>query len=107
MKTGRDVPDRLKKLLTEAYRARESVEIDEGWQSRLMARIKEIGPVEKESCFTPSFARLVWRLVPYTAAVSAGLALLLAGLYFTTQYNVLQLATRDVEVLMLKTVLGG
>jgi len=107
MKTGKHVPQRLKTLLTEAYLARESPEIDESWQDRLMARIKEIGPIEAKPCFTAAFSQFVWRLAPFTLAMSVGLVFLLAGLYVTTQYDGLQLVTRDAEELVLKAVLGG
>lgn len=107
MKTRKHVPDRLKALLTDAYRAREGVAVDERWQERLMARVKEIGPFDAKPCFKTAFGRFVWRLAPFTLAMSVALMFLLAGLYVTTRYDGLQLTARDVEELTLKQALGG
>ena len=108
MKTRKHVPDRLRTLLTDAYRAREGVAVDEErWQERLMVRIEEIGPLDAKPGFTAAFGRFVWRLAPFTLAMSVALVFLLAGLYVTTQYDGLQLTARDVEELTLKQALGG
>ena len=107
MKTRTHVPDRLKTLLTDAYRAREDLEVDERWQERLMARIEEIGPLKARPGFTAAFGPFVWRLAPFTLAMSVALVFLLAGLYVTTHYDGLQLTARDVVELTLKQALGG
>ncbi len=106
MKTGKHVQDRLRTLLTNAYRAKDDLEVDERWQGRLMARVEEIGPLDTAPGNTSAFDRFVWRLVPFTLAMSVALVILLAGLYVTTQYDGLQLTARDVQELTLKQVLG-
>jgi hypothetical protein len=107
MKTRKAGADRLKTLLTDAYRAREDLEVDERWQERLMARIGQIGPLTAKPGFTAAFGRFVWRLAPFTLVLSVALVFLLAGLYVTTRYDGLQLTARDVEELTLEQALGG
>lgn len=108
MKTGKHVPEeKLKALLTTAYRAREEREIGRGWQGRLMARIGEIGPLDARPGFAAALDSLVWRIAPFTLAMSIAVVFFLAGLYVTTRYDGLQLTVRDAKELAVRQVLGG
>jgi hypothetical protein len=108
MKSGRRVPEeRLRALLASAHRAREEREVGRGWQGKLMTRIGEIGPLDARPRFPFALDSLVWKIAPFTLAMSVVLALFLAGLYVTTRYDGLQLTVRDAKELALRQVLGG
>jgi hypothetical protein len=99
--------DRVRALLRDAYKTRESREVDPGWQKRLMARIEEIGPLDARPRGIPALDSLVWRIAPFTLAVSVALVLILAGLYVTTRYDGLQLTLRDAQEIAIRQVLGS
>ncbi|MGD0228763.1 MAG: hypothetical protein ABSC19_00195 [Syntrophorhabdales bacterium] len=99
--------DRFESLLRHAYRARESAEVAAGWQERLMARIRKIGPLGSETPFLPLFEQFVWRLVP----VASVLALVLIAIFITSEItswaDPLQRLIPDMEESMLVQLLGA
>ena len=74
---------------------REKVAIDEGWQGRLMARVRQVGGVEGKPRFLPAFERLVWKLVPISLPMSVGMVFLLAP---TLRYRSLRWGTALCQV---------
>ncbi len=66
MKTPGNEFAKLEGMLKRTYQRREPPELDPRWRSRLMTRIREIGPLEEKVRFLPSFEKLVWRLAPVT-----------------------------------------
>ena len=107
MKAKKHAQERLRELLQDAYRARAGFDVSENWQERLMARVREIAPAAMEPRFLPAFERLVWRLAPFTLAMSMVVMALLGRLYLTREYDGLQLLARYVEELTLKQIFGA
>jgi len=107
MKKREAFPEKLGDLMRNVYRTRESLDIGDGWQDALMARVRQMGGVEGKPRFLSAFEQLVWRLVPISLSMSAAIVFLLARLYTTAHYDGVQLFARYVEELALRRVLGG
>ncbi len=54
----------LEEMLKRAYRTKENAEIGTRWETNLMARIREVGPLRPRALFLPDFEHFVWRLAP-------------------------------------------
>lgn len=74
----------LKKVFREAYSAKRAGETGEGWQSQVMRRIRQIGPLRPATGFWPAFGNMVWRLAP----VSCALVLVLMFLFLSMEPDV-------------------
>jgi len=105
MKTPGQERERLKEALRRAYLEKENTEVDGRWKTRLMARVREIGPVRPPG-FLPSFQWLVWRLAPVTSPLI--LIMILAALFLrfdaASSYDALQSLVNSVEELTLATI---
>jgi hypothetical protein len=75
--------ERLISLLKGAYLARDRAEIGTAWSERLMARVREIGPLTVEARFLPLFEQFVWRLAPAVCVLAIVLAVLLMAVRLT------------------------
>ena len=106
MQTSGYEPERLTNILRHAYLGKENLEVDREWQRSLMARIRDMGPLEPRHTFLPTFEQLVWRLAPVTCPLVAGLATLLIKLDLTFGYDVVQLLN-GAEELMLAQLFGA
>ncbi len=98
--------EKLAELLGQAYRARERIEVGAGWQKSLMARVREIGPLQPEQ-FVPMFERFVWRLAPAMSLVALALLALFVGIEFTSWEDPIQLFVSGAEETMLAHLLGA
>ena len=105
MKTPGLERERLEQALKQAYREKENMDVDERWKTRLMARVREIGPVRPPG-FLPSFQRVVWRLAPVTSPLV--LIMILAAFFLgfdaASSYDALQSLVNSVEELTLATI---
>jgi hypothetical protein len=54
----------LRKAFRDAYAAKERQETGNGWQSAVMKRIRQIGPLRPATGFWPAFESMVWKLAP-------------------------------------------
>lgn len=59
----------LKVAFRDTYLAREGAEAGDRWESRVMGRVREIGPLSPLAKFWPAFERTVWRLAPVSGAL--------------------------------------
>jgi hypothetical protein len=59
----------LKTALREAYSAKGSGETGEEWQSQVMRRVRQIGPLSPAAGFWPAFESMVWKLAPVICAL--------------------------------------
>ena len=72
----------LKKALREAHLAKAEGENGTGWQSQVMRRIRQIGPLRSAGGFWPAFEALVWRLAPVSCLLLIVLTLLFMNVDF-------------------------
>lgn len=54
----------LKKAFRKAYSAKGRGEAGREWQSPVMRRIRQIGPLRPATGFWPAFESMVWKLAP-------------------------------------------
>ena len=106
MKTPGQKQERLKQALRQAYQEKETVEVGQRWRTRLMAEVREIGPIQPAPGFLPSFERLVWRLAPVTSPLVLVLIVvaLLLGFDVASSYDAVQALVNSVEELTLSTI---
>ena len=52
-----------------AYRAMEGAEVGDAWERRVMARIRDLGPLTTRRGMVALFERYAWCLVPAAAAI--------------------------------------
>ena len=74
----------LKTAFRDAYSAKGAEETRHEWQSQIMSRIRQIGPLRPVAGFWPAFESMVWRLAP----VSCLLVLVLALFFVTMELDV-------------------
>ena len=106
MKTPGQEQERLKQALRQAYQEKETVEVSQRWKTRLMAEVREIGPIQPAPGFLPSFERLVWRLTPVTSPLVLILILvaLLIRFDIVSSYDAVQTLVNSVEELTISTI---
>jgi len=98
MKTPGQERERLREALRGAYLEKENMEVDGRWKTRLMARVREVGP-HRPPGFLPSFQRVVWRLAPVTSPLILIMILAVLFLRFdaASSYDALQSLVNSVE----------
>ncbi len=99
--------EKLEGLLREAYRARGHMEVGGGWQRRLMARVREIGPLQPEAQFLPSFEQLVWRLAPVISLLAIVLIAVFIEIEIASWEDPIQLFVNSAEESMLAHLFGA
>jgi hypothetical protein len=77
----------LRKVLRDAYRAREGEIAGEDGSSRVMSRIRQIGPLGPVASFWPAFEHLVWRLAPVSCLLVLVATLLLLNMPTDLAYD--------------------
>lgn len=105
MRTPNQERERLIGALRQAYHEKENTEVGERWKTRLMARVREIGPIQAPG-FLPSFERVVWRLAPVTCPLVLIMILVAFFLKFdgVSSYDAIQTLVNSVEELTLATI---
>jgi len=59
----------VKKAFQDAYSAKGTGETGEEWQSQVMRRLRQIGPLSSAAGFWPAFESMVWKLAPVSCAL--------------------------------------
>jgi hypothetical protein len=78
MNSSKSKRERLKNLLTQAYREKEKIEVGDSWRGALMPRIQEMG--EDQATLKPHptpFVQFTWRLAPLVGVLILILSFLL------------------------------
>jgi hypothetical protein len=106
MKTPGQKQERLKQALRKAYQEKETIEVGLRWRTRLMAEVREIGPIQPAPGFLPSFQTLVWRLAAVTSPLALILIVVVAliGFDVASSYDAVQTLVNSVEELTLSTI---
>ena len=72
----------VKMAFQDAYSTKERGETGEEWQSQVMRRVRQVGPLSPAAGFWPAFESMVWRLAP----VSCLLVLVLTFLFVNMDF---------------------
>ncbi len=83
------------------------MEVGTRWQKSLMARIREIGPLQPEAQFLPSFEQFVWRLVPAISLLALVLIAVFIEIEVTSWEDPIQLFVNGAEESMLVQLFGA
>ena len=86
---------RLKELLMRAYHEKESPEVDELWQMRVMSHIRRLGPITSRKRYFMLFEQSVWRLAPVTCLLILVLAVFLIKIDLIPDYEMVKLFIDD------------
>ncbi len=87
--------DRLKKVLVSAYFEKEEEPVGNGWQQKVMADIRKIGPLNGKENFFMLFDRFVWRFIPAACALIVILTAYLFNSGFISEYDMSMLFIND------------
>ena len=107
MKISGNELEKLFGILKQAYHEKENFEVGVQWQDRVMAAVRQMGPVESVPRFMPTFEHLVWRLAPVTSLLTLGLAAIAIVMDAVVEYDLLQLFLNAVEDSTLAHLFGG
>ena len=105
MKTLEYRLEALKKILRQAYREKERLELSDQWPMNVMGRVRSIGPLEAKPDPLMQFGQFVWRLTPVTCLLIIMSAAVLLKFDFTPDYNVLISFITDAEEISLGQLL--
>lgn len=87
----------LRKALQGAYSAREEGKLGGDWQTKIMGRIRRIGPLRPGPGFWFTFEHLVWRLAPATCLLVLVLAAFIVNTDFDLAYDYLDAVRSEME----------
>ncbi len=99
----------LKKAFRRVHLSRRGPDPDRHFQTRVMASVREIGPLGSGPGFWSSFESVLWRLAPVNAVLMASLIALLVVMDFDSRYDYLGTLTSESESAALSdfTILEG
>lgn len=84
--------NQVQQTLAVAYQNRDKTEVGYGWERRVMARIRELGPLPYRNRFADLLERYVWRLAPVAALTALMLSSVLYNqMDFLSEYEVARL----------------
>ena len=97
----------LGKAFRDAYSAREKEGVlRDDWRTRVMERIRRIGPLRPADGFWPAFEHLVWRLAPVSCLLVLALAAFFMNTDFDLAYDYLDAVRSEVERPVLVELFG-
>lgn len=86
---------KIRKALAAAYREKEKAAVGELWQTRVMGRIKSLGPLYPATSYLEFFERFVWRLAPVACALILILAAIFVHMDFISEYEMAKIFFDD------------
>jgi len=98
--------ERLKRTFQEIYSAKVRDDLGDGWQSDIMRRVRQAGPLKSAAGFWPAFESLVWRLAPVCCLLVLLLGLLFMRMDLDRGYDYLGTVTADMERSTLSELYG-
>jgi len=80
---------KIREALSAAYRNKETVPVGELWETRVMGHVRSLGiPLSPAAAFSALFGRFVWRLAPIACVLIVALAVGMAHLDYTPEYEI-------------------
>lgn len=86
---------KMRKVLAEAYREKENVEVGELWQARVMGHIRSLGPLYPVTSYLQLFEGFVWRLAPVACVLILILAAIFIHMDFISEYEMARIFFED------------
>ena len=86
---------KMRKVLAEAYREKENVEVGELWQARVMGHIRSLGPLYPVTRYLQLFEGFVWRLAPVACVLILILAVILIHMDFISEFEMARIFFED------------
>jgi hypothetical protein len=86
---------KLRKALASAYREKESAEVGDLWQVRVMEHIRNPDAFYPQPSYLDLFQRLVWQLVPVACILVLILGIVLSQVNFTPDYEMAKMFIED------------
>ncbi len=65
MNSPKQKHENLERILRQAYRKKEKLQVGDQWQARVIRRVQELGGIQSTPGFPDIFAQFAWRLAPY------------------------------------------
>jgi hypothetical protein len=87
--------EKILKVLTAAYHARQPKELDEGWQADVMNHIKRLGPPEIDAGSLVFSTAFMWRFVTVACILIAILSLVLMNGVSEPEFELTKLFLND------------
>jgi len=101
MNSSRDVDDKLRSLLRQAYLEKEETDVGDLSLNDLMLHVREAGPIEGVPPFLEMFEPFVWRLAPVICLFVLVLTALLLTLDITSGHDLFQMFMNGKEEITL------
>lgn len=95
MKFSKDNHERLEKALTTAYHEKESPEVNESWQMKVMSNIRKLGPLNAKTDSLMLFEQVVWRFAPVACLLILTLTAFMINLDFIPAYEMTKISMND------------
>lgn len=95
MKPFKENNDKLKKALMTAYHAKEKADVNEGWQMKVMNRIRGLGPLSGQTDSFAFFGQTVWRFAPAACVLIIALTFFLVKSDFIPEYELINALTSN------------
>jgi hypothetical protein len=86
---------KIKKALAAAYREKEKAAVGELWQTRVMGRIRRLGPLYPATSYLEFFERFLWRLAPVACVLILILAAIFIHMDFISEYEMAKIFFDD------------
>ena len=106
MKTKLTENEAIKKAFCDAHLSRERGGTGDVWQSQVMRRVRQIGPLRARKYFLPALEQMVWRLAPVNCALIILLIILFLKMGLDPGSDVLAMLTLEAEEPSLSQLFG-
>lgn len=104
MKFTKKHEERVKEILAGAYHAKEKIEVGDSWHVRVMAHIRNLGPLDAKQNSLELFAQYLWRFSPVLCLFIFVLAVFLVKLQITPDFDIAKIFLEDpVQFSLLQT----
>ena len=100
MSLSKDQSEKMRAILTQAYREKEKIEVGDLWTEGIMQRIRAFG-AEPRQHFLEIFGAFVWRLVPVVCILILTLTVVLIAFDFSSGVDAFQVFANGKEELTL------
>lgn len=86
---------KLRKALASAYRKKESAEVGDSWQVKVMEHIRNLDAFYPQPSYLDLFQRLVWQLAPVACVLALILGIVLSQVDYIRDYEIAKMFIED------------
>ena len=87
----------LRRILRQAYRGKDNIEVGDHWQDEVMRRVRELGAIEPAPSLLDMLEQLVWKFAPVACLLILVLTAVLLQFDFNYQYDIFYLFTNGTD----------